>query len=423
MAFNRLILYEVVALLAFVLFAAGCEDTVEFVNSPPSELAIYRSKCTIWTGGEMKLTASATDLEEDPLAFSWICDVGTFTPPDGVGEEVTWKAPDAPGSVIITMNVSDGVADKSLSIAVEVGEEITTPIYGNVLLDNKGYPYILTDNQPTVISANSRLTVGPGVELIVDSEFGGLDVRGGLDVEGRSGNMVDIGPNSCSGVTKTWGGIYLSGASAAATFKHMNAYAGTGGIQLIEGATATIDSCNITDQDDAAISIVEGASAIITNCKIWDNGTGIFVSNAEFTLQSSSIRYSKTRGISVAVITDQHAVYAQSIEGCVVANNGYDGIYLVGEASPVIHQCSIFFNGLEVSEGYAVRLNNYMAGDTVRAENNYWGATTELEISEMIYDRADNPATIGAYVGFIPWLTAEPVAAVEGARGPRRRPR
>lgn len=425
MAFKRLIMYEVMSLLAAALLVAGCEDTVEFVNSPPSELAIARSKCTIWTGGEMTLTGSAKDAEEDPITFSWSANAGSFTPPDGVGEEVTWKAPDTPGSIILTLTVSDGIEDRSLSIAIEVGEEVATPIYGNVALDDHGYSYILTGDQPTVVSSSSHLTIGPGVSLIVDSEFGGLDVRGGLTINGHANNMANIGPNSCVGVSKTWGGIYLSGGSAQASIKNANIYAGTDGIQLIEGATATIDSSNITDQYDAAISVVEGASAIIRNCKIWDNGAGLFVSNADFTLMNCSIRYNNTRGVSVTVITDMPTTYTQLIEECVVANNGFDGIYLVGEASPVITQCALFFNGPESGEGYAVRLNNYISSDMVHAEYNYWGDTTEYEIAEHIYDKADNPAVIQAYVGFDPWLNQDPLVAIkrytagEATRGAR----
>ncbi len=413
MTSKSFIMHGVVPLLVVAMFVTGCEDTVEFINSPPSELAIARSKCAIWTDGEIALKGSAEDPEEDPLTFSWSANAGSFTPPDGIGEEVTWKAPDTPGSIILTLNVSDGIDDRSLSIAIEVGEEVTTPIFGNVALVDHGYPYVLTDDQPTVISASSHLTVGPGVELIVDSEFGGLDVRGGLTVEGHAGNMANIGPNSCGGVTKVWGGIYISGGSAQASIKNVNIYAGTDGIQVIEGATATIDSSNITDQYEAAISVVEGASATIRNCKIWDNGAGLFISNADFTLQNSSIRYNYKKGISVTVITDMPTTYTQSIEGCVVANNGIDGIYLVGEASPAIHQCTLFFNGPESGEGYDMRLNNYLPSDTVHAENNFWGVTTEGEIAEQIYDKTDNPATIQAYVGFVPWLEQEPLVAIE----------
>jgi hypothetical protein len=418
MAFKPLIMYEVVTLLIAALLVAGCEDTVEFVNSPPTELAIQRSKCIIWTSGEITLTGSATDAEEDPLVFSWSANAGSFVPPDGIGEEVTWKAPDSPGSVIMTLTVSDGIEDKSLSVAIPVGEEVTTPIYGNVSLDDKINPYVLTGAQPTSVSASSHLTIGPGVTLIVDSEFGGLDVRGGLTVAGQADDMTNIGPNRCSGISAKWGGIYLSGESAIASIKNANIYDSTDGIQLIEGATATIDSSNITDHDDAAISVVDGASAVITNCKIWDNGAGLFVTNADFTLTSCTIRYNAARGVSVTVITDTPKSFTQLIEACVVANNGFDGIYLVSEASPVITQCSLFFNGPESGGGYAVRLNNYTIEDTVRAENNFWGVTTELEIDEQIYDRSDNPALIQAYVDFIPWLEQQPPAA--DARGALR---
>lgn len=409
MAIKPFVIYKVMLLLAVALLITGCEDTVEFVNTPPSELAISRSKCVIWATGEVTLTGSAEDAEEDPLTFTWSATAGTFTPPDGVGEEVTWRAPDTPGSVVVTLTVTDDIDERSLSIAITVGEEVSTPIYGNVALENQSYPYIITSSQVAVVSVGSHLTIGPGVDVIVDSEFGGLEIRGVLTIDGDAENMVKIGPNSCGGNTATWGGIYIAGGYAEAAIKHANIYAGTGGIQVIEGAIATIDSSNVTDHSGVAVSVVEGASVTVRNCKIWDNGAGVVATNADFTILDSSVRYNGARGVAVTVITDMPFDYDQTIEGCEIANNGIDGIYLVGEASPLIHQCSIFFNGSESAEGHAVRLANYTAADTVHAENNFWGATTKSEIAGLIYDRADNPASIQAYVGFEPWLEQAPL--------------
>ncbi len=408
MSVNYFYLKSIIAFSAFVLCLAACEETVEFVNVPPSKLSITKGKCYIWTAGEMTLTGSAEDDDGDPLTFTWSATAGTFTPPNGVGEEVTWRAPDTPGSVIMTLKVSDGIDERTLSVAIDVGEAFPSPIFGNVEFEDRGYPYIITDDQPVVVSASSNLTLGPGVILIVDSEFGGLDVRGGFTVNGQADDKVTIGPNSCVGVTHSWGGIYITGESANATIKNMNINAGADGIQALDGATVTIDSCTITDHDEAGLSVIDGSSATVTNCKIWDNGTGIYVMNADFSLLDSSLRYNDGRGVSVTVITDEPTTYDMAIEGCVLANNGVDGIFLIGEASPRIHQCSIFFNGPETGVGYALRLGNYTETDSVRADNNYWGTTEEQEVREMIFDRHDDAERVKAYVGYLPILTTEP---------------
>lgn len=408
MAVNHLYLNKVTPFFIVLLFLVACEDTVEFVNVPPSSLSITKGKCYIWTTGVMALTGSATDDDGDPLTFTWSATAGTFTPPDGVGEEVTWRAPDTPGSVIITLKVNDGIDERAISAAVDVGEEFPSPIFGNVELEDRGYPYIITDNQPVVVSASSNLTLGQGVTLIVDSEFGGLEVRGGFIVNGQADDKVNIGPNSCVGVTHSWGGIYITGEFAHATIKNMNINAGADGIQALEGASATIDSCTITDHDESGISVIDGSIATVTNCKIWDNGTGIYVTNSDFSLLNSSLRYNNGRGVSVTVITDEPTTYDMTIEGCILANNGIDGVFLIGEASPVIHQCSIYFNGPESGVGYALRLGNYTETDSVHAESNYWGTTDEQEVREMIFDRHDDPARVEAYVGYLPILTAEP---------------
>jgi hypothetical protein len=186
------------------------------------------------------------------------------------------------------------------------------------------------------------------------------------------------------------------------------------GIQINQGAEATIDSCTITDTDEVAISVLYGSNAVIRNCKIWDNNGGVFVVNSDCTLQFSSLRYNINYGVAAEVITDIGTGYSMIIEDCLIANNGHDGITLVGEAKPAIHGCSLYFNGPEEGGGYAVKLMSYTGTDSIHAENNYWGVTTRPEIEEQIYDARDNPGTIHAFVGFTPWLDAEPLRIVAG---------
>ena len=108
---------------------------------------------------------------------SWSASAGTFTPPGATGDVVTWTAPDTPRLVIITLEVTDDIDDRTISTTVDVGEEFSSLIFGTVEYVDRGYPYIITSNIPVTVSAGSHLTIGPGVKLIVDSGFGGLDVR------------------------------------------------------------------------------------------------------------------------------------------------------------------------------------------------------------------------------------------------------
>ncbi len=95
------------------------------------------------------------------------------------------------------------------------------------------------------------------------------------------------------------------------------------------------------------------------------------------------------------------------IESCRILNNSIDGIWCGGSNDITISYCDITGNA-----AYGVR-NNY-AGDTVNAENNWWGDSTGP------YHPTLNPTgqgdTVSDYVDFIPWLgrpvkIAEPLLA------------
>lgn len=402
---------QLLAFFVILSVLAGCEDKVVFANNPPSDLLISRSRCYIWTGGELNLTGEAIDNDNDPLSYRWVCDAGAFVPSDGKGQSVKWIAPDEPGYSFITMTVTDGIEERSLSISVDVGEKFPTLISGTKEIIDRGYTYIIiiedSPQQTITISPSARVTIGPGVKIIVDSEFGGLTVKGVLNVEGTEDRKVTIGPNSCGFGTETWGGIYYTGGSAGGTLKHLNLYEGTGGIQANEGAGIVLDTCSISDNTQFGVSVMEGSNAVITGCKIWDNGLGLFVTQSDITVRSSSIRYNVDGGVYLGVVPESVTDYSVLIEGCVIGSNDGDGITITGKASPEIHQCTIFFNGPASGGGYEIRLQNYTATDIIHAENNYWGYITEPEIEALIYDKADDPG-LGAYVDFVPWLDSEP---------------
>jgi hypothetical protein len=187
----------------------------------------------------------------------------------------------------------------------------------------------------------------------------------------------------------------------------------TDGIQASDGAAVTIRDCKLYDNTNMAISVMnEGSTASIRSCEIWDNGAGIYVRNAVTAIKKSSIKYSSGNGVEVDFSSDTELPVV-TIDSCTIGDNGGSGIVLSERAAPEIHYCAIFSNGESESEtAYGIKLNSYTATDTVRAENNFWGYAnmTEEEISALIYDEADNPTYVHAYVSFTPWLIASPVS-------------
>ena len=387
----------------------GCEDRVKFSNMAPSNLALTPSKCYIQSGGTIMLVGKAHDDDGDSLTFSWMASAGSFAQSSASGDTTFWHAPASPGRATITMTVTDDITRRSMAQAITVCTPFPSPITGSTTVANTGAVYILLNDAPLRVPAGATLTIEPGVTTVVDKVGGGLEVYGGLVVMGTPENRIKIQGNTCSVASGLWGGIYLQEASCAATFKNADITMSNDGIKLSAGAKATIDSCEIYNNDFGVWVELVGSEANIRSCKIWENGLGIYVLNAKADIRRSSVRYSDGNGIELSFSLDATDV---AIDSCTVANNGKSGIQLSEKAAPEIHYCSIFANGSTPLEpNYGVMLASYTATDSVHAEHNYWGLgnTTAAKIATVIYDAHDNPSEINAFVRFAPWLSSGPV--------------
>ena len=91
-------------------------------NGRPSVSASC-APCTVAPGGEVQLTATASDPDGDPLTYAWSASEGAF---DGTTDAATarWTAPAATGRVGIRVRVSDGRgASATSTVTVEVANE------------------------------------------------------------------------------------------------------------------------------------------------------------------------------------------------------------------------------------------------------------------------------------------------------------
>ena len=104
---------------------ASAEVTVEVVNRPPT-VSVACDVCEVPRGGEVGLTASASDPDGDELAYAWSSVSGSF------GEvvdsaSVNWTAPEEIGPVTIRVEVSDGHGGlASAEVTVEVVNRLST---------------------------------------------------------------------------------------------------------------------------------------------------------------------------------------------------------------------------------------------------------------------------------------------------------
>ena len=116
-------------------------------NNPPT-VRVACDPCTVPRGGEVRLTADASDPDGDDLAYDWGARLGTFTGATD-GPDALWTAPDRIGRFLIRVSVDDGEGGTaSARVTVEVVNR--PPEFGSPLRfelaenrDGRGMPVIL----------------------------------------------------------------------------------------------------------------------------------------------------------------------------------------------------------------------------------------------------------------------------------------
>ena len=75
------------------------------INRLPVITSVTANPSTVGSGGRSTITCVASDPDGDSLSYTWSA-MGSSVP--GLGNQVTWTAPSAPGSYTITLTVADG---------------------------------------------------------------------------------------------------------------------------------------------------------------------------------------------------------------------------------------------------------------------------------------------------------------------------
>jgi hypothetical protein len=406
---NLLNKLALVVLSAVVAIGAGCEDSYIFPNEAPNNLAITKPSCFVSGGEEVPLIASAVDDDGDPIYYRWTATAGSFDPADGKGQIVSWIAPEIPGTVVITLIVSDEIEESRLQTTIEVGGDFPVNIVTNEPLDDaiadSGYVYLL-NLQPVEIPVGMTFTIMEGVRIVARGVNSGFEVSGTLLIQGTEENPVTMGADDCVPVEGSWAGITYRGAEAGGSIAYLQGHSADIGVIVKSGADVTVSNSSLINNELYGIEVSDGGIVVVSDCTLWENSTGLYMRNGHLTLERSSLRYNRHSGLDMSAV---NPFYAPSVTHCNISNNSWPGITLSGYVNPAIHYNAIYFNGVSPT-AYGIYLGSYLGSDSLRAENNYWGVGYDSEeaIEALIYDAHDSPAIISAYLGFIPWLDQMP---------------
>ena len=92
-------------------------DTPPPSNNAPTVSSVSCDPCAVAPGGEVRLSAEASDPDGDSLTYAWSAPTGSFT-----GAAARWRAPAETARVTVRVQVSDGRGGTaSATVTVEVG--------------------------------------------------------------------------------------------------------------------------------------------------------------------------------------------------------------------------------------------------------------------------------------------------------------
>ncbi|MCY3679387.1 MAG: tandem-95 repeat protein [Gemmatimonadetes bacterium] len=154
-------------------------------NIPPTVRATC-DPCTVPRGGEVRLTAEASDPDGDPISYEWEARRGTFTGPTD-RQNARWTAPERVGTVVIRVEVTDGRGGRAVAeVPVRVANR--PPVFGSSLR------FVIAENRD---GSSTPITIGRVRATDPDGDDFELALASGNDrfvLDATSGALSYIGP-------------------------------------------------------------------------------------------------------------------------------------------------------------------------------------------------------------------------------------
>ena len=123
-------LFIVVLLVAVTVAAGAC--TSKKADQLPVIASLVALPVSVTPGGSATVTCIATDPDSDAVSYTWTFTGGSMS---GTGSTITWVAPSAANTYVVTVSVSDGkggVANDSVAISVLAPTPTPAPTEGSI---------------------------------------------------------------------------------------------------------------------------------------------------------------------------------------------------------------------------------------------------------------------------------------------------
>ncbi len=229
-----------------------------------------------------------------------------------------------------------------------------------------GSPYIIQGN--VTVNSNVTLTIESGVSVKF-AGFYSLSINGILNATGNPSNNIIFSSNNASPGIQDWQGIRFATAQASSSVLSYVQVRNASNAVTLDNSSPNINNISVTNNNTAFN--INNSFSTITAVTVSNNSTGFFMSNGAPVITNSTI-----------------------------SNNNY-GFVLQHTSSlvaPTVNQCIIHSNAARNVDN----TGGFSTSASVSFQNNWWGTTDPVLISQSIFDHYDQE--IRPYIDFTPFL-------------------
>lgn len=192
----------------------------------------------------------------------------------------------------------------ALAASAQAGTILPTYIHDDQVWTAAGNPYQVqggglhigpTEGGDPIVD----IVIGPGVEVIVPVgsgiQFGSATT---LLAEGSTSEPIRFRPGPETNGVEEWTMLDLQGSATLRNVSIESAGLGGNPAVMVWGSAVSLEDCRILDAAHAGVAVIEGATASIDRCEIHSSGTdGVYTSHSTLFVNDSTIEGSGALGL------------------------------------------------------------------------------------------------------------------------------